>query len=255
MRRTIRRLAVLLLTVQVLASGCSGNSKEKYTFRTTGIEQLNAGDFEGAIQSFDQALAKSNKLVGEFERDILKYRAEAEAGAADYEASAHTYEILCQIDEERTEYLYRMSILHGKMGKPTEALDEYRRAYEQKPDAPEAAQAVLIVGQALTDGERFDEAMELYTQAVNGGVQSGELYNRMGICELDAGNYDQALGYFEKGMLLGDETCKGELLYHQALVYEKKSDFASALGCLEAYAAEFGSSPEIDKEIAFLKTR
>ena len=84
MRRTIRRLAVLLLTVQVLASGCSGNSKEKYTFRTTGIEQLNAGDFEGAIQSFDQALAKSNKLVGEFERDILKYRAEAEAGAADY---------------------------------------------------------------------------------------------------------------------------------------------------------------------------
>lgn len=136
-----------------------------------------------------------------------------------------------------------------------EALDEYRRAYEQKPDAPEAAQAVLIVGQALTDGERFDEAMELYTQAVNGGVQSGELYNRMGICELDAGNYDQALGYFEKGMLLGDETCKGELLYHQALVYEKKSDFASALGCLEAYAAEFGSSPEIDKEIAFLKTR
>lgn len=254
MKKAKLKLTVLL-TVFILITGCSGASKEKYAFRTTGIEQLNAGDYDAAIQSFDQALEKSRKLVGDFEVDVLKYRAEAEAGAADYEAAAHTYEVLCQVDEERTEYLYRMSMLHGKTGKLTEALDEYKKAYEKKSDEPEAKQALLIVGQALTDAERFEEAKELYTQAMNGGAESGELYNRMGICELDAGNYDQALEYFEKGMLMGDKNCRGELLYHQALVYEKKLDFASALGYLETYAAEFGTTPEIEKEIAFLRTR
>ncbi len=255
MERTGRRLAVLFLAVLLLVTGCSGNSKEKYTLRTTGIDQLNAGDYDGAIQSFEQALEKSSKVVGEFEKDVLKYRAEAETGAADYQAAVHTYEVLCQIDEERPEYLYRMSMLHGKLGMSEEALGEYKKAYEKKPDDTQAVQALLIVGQTLNDKERYDEAMELYTQAMNGGAVSGELYNRMGVCELDAGNYDQALGYFEKGMLMGDETCRGELLYHQALVYEKKLDFASALGYLETYAAEFGTTPEIEKEIAFLRTR
>ena len=146
-------------------------------------------------------------------------------------------------------------MLHGRMGKLTEALDEYKRAYEKEPEDPQAQKAVLIVGQALTDAERFEEAMELYTQAMNGGAASGELYNRMGVCQLDGGNYDEALEYFEKGMLLGDKNCRGELLYHQALVYEKKLDFARALEYLETYAAEFGVTPEIEKEIAFLKTR
>lgn len=255
MERRKFKPAALLLAVLLLITGCSGASKEKYTFRTTGIEQLNAGDYDSAIQSFDQALAKSGRLVGEFEMDVLKYRAEAEAGAADYAAAVHTYEVLCQVDQERTEYLYRMSMLHGKMGRLTEALEEYNKAYAQKPEDSEAEQTLLILGQALTEAERFEEAMELYTRAMNGGAVSGELYNRMGVCQLEAGDYDQALGYFEKGMLIGDETCRGELLYHQALVYEKKLDFASALGYLETYAAEFGTTPEIEKEIAFLRTR
>ena len=255
MKKIPSGLAALVLSVLLLISGCAGSSKEKYTFRDTGIEQLNAGAYEAAIQSFDQALEKSGKLVGSFEMDVLKYRAEAEAGAGDYGAAAHTYEVLCQVDEERTEYLYRMSMLHAKMGKLTEALDEYKRAYEKKPEDPEAQTAVLIVGQALTEAERFEEAMELYTQAMNGGTESGELYNRMGVCQLDRGNYDEDLEYFEKGMLLGDKNCRAELLYHQALVYERKLDFARALEYLETYAAEFGVTPEIEKEIAFLKTR
>lgn len=256
MKRTKgRKLAVALLAVFMLLAGCSGNSKAKHAFRTTGIEQLNAGDYDSAIQSFDQALAKSGRLVGEFEMDVLKYRAEAEAGAGDYKAAAHTYEILCQVEEEKPEYLYRISMLYGKMGMAAECLEEYKKAYEQKPGAPEAKQALLVAGQALAEAERFEEAMELYTQAMNGGMESGELYNRMGVCELDAENYDKALEYFEKGMLLGDENCRGELLYHQALVYEKKLDFVSALGYLETYASEFGTTPEIEKEIAFLRSR
>lgn len=255
MRRTGWKAAAILSAIVILATGCQGGSKEKYALRETGISQLDAGSYEEAIQSFDQALEKSSKLVGEFEIDVLKYRAEAEIGAKDFAAAAYTYEILCQVDEELPEYLYRSSLLNTVTGDYDKALEEYQKAYEKKQDAPEATDTMLSLGQALTDAGRFDEAIALYQNAMNVGVQSGELYNRMGLCKLDAGNYDQALEYIEQGLQTGDTDARKKLLYNQAVVYEKKLNFAGALEILEAYAAEFGTTPEVEKEIAFLKTR
>lgn len=255
MRTTGWKTAAVLSVIAVLVTGCQGGSKEKYAFREAGISQLDAGNYEEAMQSFDQALEKSGKLVGEFQIDVLKYRAEAEIGAKDFAAAAHTYEILCQVDEELPEYLYRSSLLNTVAGDYDKALEEYQKAYEKKPGAAEAEDTMLSLGQALTDAGRFDEAMKLYQNAMNDGVQNGELYNRMGLCELDAGNYDQALQYMEQGLQTGDTAARKKLLYNQAVVYEKKLDFAEALRILEAYAAEFGAEPEVEKEIAFLKTR
>lgn len=56
-------------------------------------------------------------------------------------------------------------------------------------------------------------------------------------------------------MKSGDAEAKGELLYNQAVVYEKKQDFAKALELLLQYSAEFGTNPEVEREIAFLRTR
>ncbi len=45
------------------------------------------------------------------------------------------------------------------------------------------------------------------------------------------------------------------LLRNQAAAYERKQDFAAAQKTLERYVAVYGASPEIQKEIDFLKTR
>ena len=46
----------VMAALSIFASGCFGGSKEKYTFRDNGIDLLESGDYEGAIQAFDQAL-------------------------------------------------------------------------------------------------------------------------------------------------------------------------------------------------------
>lgn len=315
--RHVLKTTGILLAAAIMLTGCQ-SSKEKYTFRDTGIEQLNAGSYSEAIQSFDEALKNSDGLVGTFEVDVLKYRAEAEYKAEDYSAAAHTYEILNQVDESRPEYQNMQNMLYIKAGELDKAMAAYQEAYgpdagakdskensdktnskdgsdktngkdgsdkkdgkdktsgkDSKTDAGnESGNAntgggsasgntavsnqvtiLLSLGQALTEAERFDDARMLYQQAIDDGIQSDELYNRMGLCELEDGNFDQALTYFDAGMQMPDEGARQKLFYNRAAVYEQKMDFATALELLETYAATYGTTPEVEKEITFLKSR
>ena len=86
-------LAALLLGVS-LAAGCQGTDPAREQFRLDGIAQMEQGDYEGAIASFDEAIAHSDGRVGDFELDVLKYRGEAEYKLGDYPAAAHTYDVL-----------------------------------------------------------------------------------------------------------------------------------------------------------------
>lgn len=243
------------LGASLLMSGCRNKEQERRELRIQGIEQLKAENYEEAIQSFEQALQNnSSGFVGEFELDILKYRAEAEYRAGDYDAAAYTYEILLQVDEENEEYLTRMCMLAISGGQLDKAKEGYQKLYETKPQPSETPRILLSLGQALTEADRFDEAQELYEQAMNGGIQSGEIYNRMGLCKLEAGEIDEAIRYFEQGLLIGDESASA-LMLNQAAAYERKLDFARALEILRQYGAAFGVTPEVEKEIDFLKSR
>ena len=254
-----RKLCLLgvLAALSIFASGCFGGGKEKYTFRENGIDLLEAGDYEGAIQAFDQALKASDGMVGNFELDILKYRAEAECGTGDYEAAANTYAVLNQVDGERPEYLGRSCLLYVKAGAVDKALEQYQRAYAKDPAGETTQEALLAVGQGLTDAGRFDDAMGLYESALSGGMQNAELYNRMGLCQLDAGKISDALDYFEQGLSMADQEpeVRKKLVYNKAAAQEQNADFAGAFTTLESYVQEFGSTAEIEKEMTFLKTR
>lgn len=247
--------AALCLGAILLLGGCKGSEKERQRLRLQGIEQLEAGSYEEAITSFEEALGVSKGAVGEFELDILKYRAEAEYSIGDYEAAAYTYQVLLQVDKERTEYRTRICTLWALAGQLDKAKEEYQRLYAAEPQNPETAQILLTLGKALTDQERFDEAIELYRQAVDGGIKNGEIYNLMGVCELEAGEIDSAIQYLEKGIQTGDASVMQSLLKNQAAAYERNQDFSSALKVLEQYAASYGADSEIQKEIDFLKTR
>ncbi|MCI8889695.1 MAG: tetratricopeptide repeat protein [Hungatella sp.] len=249
------RITMVCLTLALALWGCKNHEKERQELRLQGIRQLEEGDYEGAIESLEQALQNSNGFVGEFELDILKYRAQAEYEAGDYDASAYTYEVLLQVDEENEEYRVRMCSLQIMAGELDKAKEGYGKLYESSPAAPSTAQVLLLLGQALMDGGRSEEALELYLQAMNGGMESGEIYNRMALCQLEEGDVDRAIQYLEQGLATGDAQAKPALMLNQAAVYEKKLDFTRALEILRQYAAAYGGTPEIEKEIEFLKSR
>lgn len=255
MNKRFKKYAVLFTAavLSILVTACSG-SREKYELRETAIRQMDEGDYKGAIETFGQALEKSDGFVGEFELDVLKYRGEAEYMLGDYAAAAHTYDVLCQADEERPEYLERLGMTYVLDGQIDQAIQAYQKLLEAEPDNQTADRILLLAGRQLTEAGRGSEAVALFQEAVNDGRESGAIYNQLALSEIETGGYDQALSYIQRGLSLQDGA-KDDLLFNQAVAYEKKLDFSGALQSLTSYVQEFGSTPEVEKEIAFLKTR
>ena len=81
------------------------------------------------------------------------------------------------------------------------------------------------------------------------------ILNQMGLSLAQAGNPDEAIRYFEQGLLQAEGEAAAALTRNLAAVYEQKLDFAKALELLREYRASWGSVPEVEREISFLESR
>ena len=167
-----------------------------------GIEKLEAGDYAGAIGSFDTALEKSGKGAEDFNRDVLLYRADAEFLLKDYNAAIHTYDLLLEMKPDTPEYMYRQSSCYARLGDTDNALERYQEAKaldkKDKP-VPGRQEALLAAGSACVDAKEYDKAMALYEDALKDGMEHGEIYNQMGLCQMAAEDYQSAYDSFDKG--------------------------------------------------------
>lgn len=256
-RKVIIPWAMAVLTALTL-TGC-GDSKAAKEARLSGIAQMNEGKYSEAIASFDTALKEADGIVNKFELDILKYRAEAEYALADYSAAVHTYDILLDVDGVTPEYLYCRAAAKALSGDQAVALEDYEKAAamdtEMNRNVYGAALAMSAIGRSYTESGDFETAMTFFQNAESKGIIDAGIYNQMGLCMVQAEHYDEAIGYFEKGLVTGDELQAKELMYNRAAAYEGKGDFARAKELFGEYKAAYGTTPELDKELAFLESR
>ena len=91
---------------------------------------MGLGDYAGGGGRFDGQVQMPGGKIGEFEIDVLKYRAEAEYKLGDYGAAAHTYDVLLEVDKEQPEYFYRSALTKALSGDAQGALDHYLEGVE-----------------------------------------------------------------------------------------------------------------------------
>lgn len=267
-------------TVRVVSSVASSKKRQ---FRQDGIEKLVSGDYTGAIEVFDTALEKSGKRSDGFNSDVLGYRAEAEYKLRDYEAAAHTYDLLLEMKPDTAVYLYAQSMCYAHLGDTDNAIDRYHAGNAvQKEDKDEAGrqEALFAAGGACVDAGEYEKAMGLYQDAIREGVKHGQIYNQMGLCQMAEKDYQGALDSFNQGyetFVTGHSLGSGaepaqaaaaldadaradlallkELVYNRAVAYEYLSEYKKALELFEDYVSVFGPNEDAEHEIAFLKTR
>ena len=258
-KRLKREKVSLFLTAAVLSlgilSGCGAESKEAKEARMTGIEQLNAGNYQDAIDSFGKALDESDGIVNSFELDVLKYRGEAEYKLADYKAAAQTYGILAEVDGGKAEYLYYKAASEAAAGQAEDAEKDFAAAEEKAKNSKKSSLAFTALASAARDAGDSELAAQYCNQAIERGVSGPEIYNQLAISEMEAGDYESAMSHYEEALSLADSETALVIRQNIAVLYEKEGDFAKALEQFKECQAAGADTPEVQKEIRFLESR
>ena len=157
---------------------------------------------QGPSAPLIRLLKSPGKGAEDFNRDVLLYRADAEFLLKDYNAAIHTYDLLLEMKPDTPEYMYRQSSCYARIGDTDNALKRYQeaKALEKKDKpVPGRQEALLAAGSACVDAKEYDKAMALYEDALKDGMEHGEIYNQMGLCQMAAEDYQSAYDSFDKG--------------------------------------------------------
>ena len=106
--------------------------------------------------------------------------------------------------------------------------------------------------EALGDKSYAASLYKTYLEDNQGNV---DIYNQLGICEMDTGDYEAALEAFETGLSLGESEIEQSLLFNQIVAYEHLSDFKKAAVLMEAYLKKYPDDEAAQREYKFLRTR
>ena len=270
-RRLMKGLAawaVCLALVALIAFGVTrfvgylGTSKQR-SLRAQGIEAVQTGSYQEAIDLLNQALEASGNGKSALTVDILRWRAEAEYQLQDYEAASHTYQLLMEQDPDCLEYWYMAAICDSALGNADQALNWYHYVQEAEQDGRKKAagreKALAAVGEACAKAGKYEEALGLYQDAIGDGLDNEELYNQMGLCQMAGESYEDAADSFDQGKIKAQESGNQELLrelsYNQAVCSEYLGRYQEALEQFQAYEQQYGSDEEIEHEIEFLESR
>lgn len=115
-----------------MAAGC-GNSKNKEdqeAYRQIGINNLEQGKYDDAVDAFQKALDQSLATIGAEELDICYYKAQAQYMAGDTKGALETYTALIDYDKKNADAYYLRGSLYLLEGEDKKALADYASAVE-----------------------------------------------------------------------------------------------------------------------------
>jgi tetratricopeptide (TPR) repeat protein len=124
-------------------------------------------------------------------------------------------------------------------GRPGDAIRDYGRALEIRPDWSEGW---WYLGTLQYDNDQYPEAIASFQKLVQLAPGAGPGWSFLGLCEFEIKDYPNSLQHLRKGQSLGegdDPEITQVAKYHLALLLVRNGNFEEATGLL---AAAFGQS-------------
>ncbi len=220
--------------------------KDTNAYFLRGSMKLYLQDVDGAVTDFDQAVGLDSKNYSVY---LDVYDCLKEHG---YDAQAQGYldQILLADSQGFSEYdKGRLAYYNGEYQKACNYLEHVR----QQGEADE--KLIMLLGECYKLQGFYEYAAVVYDAYVS-EVPDPEVYNQMGLCYVEQGNYAAALQAFQSGIAIKDNnTCLQTLKLNEIACYEYMYEFDMAAQCMQEYLAVYPSDEELEKEYAFLTTR
>lgn len=250
--RVFRRLVTLIVLVAMLYGISFG---VKYSMKTKGISLYTAGDYDGAISLFEEALKPRLPFLEFFDNDVRLYLADCYVNTGKYGDACYTYGQIALWAEEKPEGLAELQEL--AYGLQLYTWQEYRSALPILLKAYEEGYGELVLYVGSCYGQTGDlENMQLY---YNVFLQKHEMnsfmYAQYAAIALDADRLDDAFEYMEAGKALDDQSNIKELLFDEIVYYEKKKDYNTAYEKAKAFIETYPGDKDGKDEYDLLYTR
>ena len=221
-----------------MAAGC-GNSKNKEdqeAYRQIGINNLEQGKYDDAVDAFQKALDQSLATIGAEELDICYYKAQAQYMAGDTKGALETYTALIDYDKKNADAYYLRGSLYLLEGEDKKALADYASAVEND----DANYDLYIQAYSdLTDAGYSDEAKQYLEDAVQVSGKDAQDYAMRGKAYALLGEYDKAAEQLDKAVELKSD----DAILYRAQVYEATGDSDKAQSLYEEYVKTNEDNP------------
>lgn len=221
-----------------VAAGC-GNQKAKENqeaYRQIGINNLQEGKYEDAVEAFQKALDESLATIGEEELDICYYKAKAQYLAGDTEGALSTYTALVDYDKSNANAYYLRGSLYLLEGDSEKAFSDYTLAVENDNTNYDL---YIQIYSDLTDAGYAKQATEYLTQAVQISGKEARDYTMRGKAYALLGEYDKAAEQLDKAL----ESDSTDAILYRAQVYEATGDTQKAQSMYEDYVKTNEDNP------------
>lgn len=218
--------------------------KEKDAFYLRGCVKLAQGDCGAAEEDFEQAVSLDPR---------------------DYDQLIRIYTVMQEYGygEEGVRYLNGVVAENGKdisdydMGRICYYLGDYEKARDYltnlKTDTDYGA--ALYLGRTYEALGDYNYAASIYSRYVESDQTKAELYNQLGMCRLQMGEYEAALTAFQAAMNIEDNGMMQTLKFNEIVTYEYMRDFKTAATLMSSYLKSYPDDEVAKREYEFLQTR
>ena len=218
------------------------DDREAYFLR--GIACLEQDKISEAKADFDVALAKN---ATDYDMRIEVAKALEERG---YEAESKAYLQAALGNNEKKMSDYDKGRLSYYIGEY-----EAARNYLESSKGNKDAKTILLLGQTYEKLGDYNYAASIYSNYLTQNSADVVIFNRLGMCKLQAGDARSALEYFNQALALEDSSMTQTLKFNQIVAYEYLGDFDQASVLMKNYLQIYPDDQDAIREYEFLKSR
>lgn len=224
------RVISLMLAAAMLFTACGSDElqKKQDAYRQLGIKYMQEGNYEGAVDAFQDALDQSGAVVGEEEIDTCYYKAQAQYLAGRAKDAAETYKALIAYDKKNADAYYMLGTLYRKEEDMTKAKENYDMALKYAGGNYDLY--IAMYEQCSAAGLASDAQNYIRAGLENKG-KSAEDYAQRGRIYLLLGDYDNAQAELDTAL----EKKSVEAALYMAQLYEAQGEDEKAGTLYENY--------------------
>lgn len=218
--------------------------KEEEAYYLRGVVKLYGGDYEGAKSDFDKTIELNAQ---NYDRLIQIYTALTDNG---YKEAGREYLQKVTTDTES-------SVSNYDLGRIYYYLEDYENAktYLSQVKISSNYEASLYLGRTYEALSDYSYASSIYNDYTLNDQSKAEIYNQLGLCRMQMGEYELALMAFQAAMNIEGNEMMQSLKFNEIVAYEYMEDYKTAAALMNDYLKSYPDDAVAQRECQFLKTR